>query len=747
MQILVSRLSYAILFFLMFFLLVGCESGDNKDKRGIEELISEIEAEGINSPGIIIKIDYLHNLASEIDYTPGIAKSYSFRGRNYFSKEDYHSALKYFTLAIKQNQPNGNSKQLGEDYENLGRTYNRLRNIDSAITSFKKSVAIRTAVNDSTGLGSSLNNTGLMYWHRSNYDSAIVFFEKSLKLRKKLPNKEHLASTTNNIGTVYYQWAIYDKALEYYMEALTLNREINNFTNIPVILTNIGIIFQETAQEDKAIEYFRESLSYAIASNDTQNIGYVYNSIAGTFINKNRDSSIYYYNKSLEAYRAVGSAGGIIICLKGLAENYIRSNNLVAAREYFNQILDIAIKEKNSLRIAEAYKYLGEINKTENKLELAKEYFEKCVKISLEMNTKSFLRDSYKNLSEIYEAKGSVDEALSSLKEYLKYKGQIDNEDSQRRINELKNKFEFEKYRHAIDLQKFENQQQRLLLLAIIIVLFGAVITAIALFTMNSKRKKVNLILQQKNDLIEGQASELELKNKELIELNNSKEKLFSIIAHDLKNPFFALLNYSLIIKEDYYELGDEERLEFISNIRETSVQTYELLENLLNLSASRTGKIDFNPVEIKLKDLFDKISSLYQNQIREKGIQVENFVDETQLVYADQKMLEVVFRNLINNAIKYTNPKGLIEIKTKTLNGNVLTIIKDDGVGMDELTRENIFNINVVTSTTGTKGERGTGLGLGLCKEFIEKNNGSISVESEPNKGSSFYITLPKVG
>ncbi|MDP2304141.1 MAG: tetratricopeptide repeat-containing sensor histidine kinase [Ignavibacteria bacterium] len=739
------KLKLFILTFFVFVLITGCEHGDNNDKKGIEKLISEIELEEIDSPGITVKIDYLHNLSSELDYPSGIAKSYSLRGRYYFSKSDYESALKYFTLAVNQNKPGGNTKQLGEDYENIGRTYNRLRNVDSAITSFNKSTEIRKLINDSTGLGSSLNNIGVVYWSLSQFDSAIIYFEKALELRSKLSNKEHLASTTNNIGTVYYQWAIYDKALEYYLQALELNREINNYANVPVILTNIGIIFKETSQEEKAIEYFQESLGYAIASNDTQNIGYVYNSIAGTFIDKNRDSSIYYYNKSLEAYKAVGSAGGIIICLKGLAENYIRSNDLGKARNYFNQILEIATREKNRLRIAEAYKYLGNINKSENQLTLAKEYFEKCIQISLEMNTKSFLRDSYKNLSEIYEATGDVNKALISIKEYLNYKEQIDNEDSQRRINDLKSRFEFEKYQRALDVQKYDNQQQRVFLFSIVAILFGAIIAAGILFVINNKRKKVNEILLQKNEQIEGQAKELVMKNHELTELNHAKEKLFSIIAHDLKNPFFALLNYSLILKEDYHQLTDEERLGFISNIRETSIQTYELLENLLNLSASRTGKIDFNPVNIKLKELFDKISNLYQNQILEKEIRITNFVDEKQMVFADPKMLEVVFRNLLNNAIKYTNPSGTIEMKTETLDGSVLTIIKDNGVGMDETTRDNIFNINSVTSTPGTKGERGTGLGLGLCKEFVEKNNGSIYVESEPNKGSTFYITLPK--
>ncbi|MBX2974715.1 MAG: tetratricopeptide repeat-containing sensor histidine kinase [Ignavibacteriaceae bacterium] len=744
MKQLKSGYYFSFLLLLILSFVFGCENTERNDELGIEKVIAEIEDEGIDSPGIKIKIDYLKNRSEEINYSRGIAKYYSFLSKILYRDGNYEEALKHSLLAIKVNRVNGPSKDLGEDYDLLAKTYNRLKNVDSAIISFKKSVEVRKNISDSTGVGAALHNIGFMFWNVSKFDSAIVYFEKALELRKKLNNKEHLASTTNNIGTVYYQWAMYDKALEYYLISLNYNREINNYNNISIILTNIGIVYQETSQNNRAMEYFRESLDYATAANDTSNIAYVYNSIAGAFLESNRDSSIYYYQKSLRAYRAVNSSGGIIICLKGLGENYIRQNQLEEAKNYFNQILNIALSEKNNLRVAEAYNYLGKIYKLQNNLNSAKDYFEKCIEISLEMNTKLFLRDAYKDLSEIYELNNNISGALASLKEHLYYKTQIDNEDSQRKISDLKTKFEFEKYQREIDSQKYENQKQRIILLAIVIVLVGAISAAVFFFVMNNRRKKINLTLQQKNELIEGQSQELEKMNNELTELNHSKEKLFSIIAHDLKNPFSALINYSLILKEDYNEMADSERLEFIGNIQETSVKTYELLENLLNLSASRTGKIDFNPIEIKIKELLEKVTNLYQNQIKEKNIVLSNSIDENQIVYADEKMLEIVIRNLVNNAVKYTNPEGKIELLSKFNDQNILLIIKDNGIGMDEKTKKELFNINSINSTVGTGGEKGTGLGLGLCKEFVEKNNGSIYVESEPNKGSTFYISLP---
>ncbi|MBS4001603.1 MAG: tetratricopeptide repeat-containing sensor histidine kinase, partial [Desulfobulbaceae bacterium] len=564
------------------------------------------------------------------------------------------------------------------------------------------------------------------------------------KIREKLQEKENLASTLNNIGTVYYQWSIYDKALEYYVPALNLNKEQNKLGNAALILTNIGIVYKETAQIEKAIEYYNESIVYAKAAEDLEATGYAYNSLGAAFLEINDDSCVYYFTKSLEVYKQINSVGGIIISLKGLGENYLRKNNLKEAEKYFEEILQIAIEENIPLRVAEANKYLGIISKRERDFLKAKNHFEKCIEVSKTINVKSFLRDAYKDLSEVYESLGNTNQALNALKEYDKYKAEIDNEDVQRRLDNLKNKFEFEKYQRILDMQQYENQRQKLFLHATLTGLFFLAVTAFVLYYLNSKRKKTNLLLHEKNKLIEGQSIELETKNNELTELNKAKDRLFSIIAHDLKNPFFAIISLSDILKEDYYQMSDQQRIEYITHIRESSGMTYELLENLLNLSASRTGRINFKPVVIKVANIIKSIESLYSNQLKKKEIVFINDVNPDQTIFADRHMMEVVFRNLINNAIKYTSIKGLIEVHSGKINHSLRITVKDNGVGMDEITKESIFSLSTLQSQLGTQGERGTGLGLGLCKEFVEKNSGTIEVESEPNKGSSFIITLP---
>lgn len=736
--IIFSCLSIVLLF------VFGCENQPNDEITKIDQLINEIELESTNSPLIEVKIDSLFNLIRKEKNDEALAKAYSLRGTYYYTNKDYNKAYTDYHTAINLSMKEKNYEQLGKDYDNLAKTYNRLKDRDSSVIFFKKSAEIRTKINDSTGVAAAYHNAGFIFWQESKFDSAIFYFEKALEIREKLPDRENLASTLNNIGTVYYQWSIYDKALEYYVPALNLNKELNRIGNVSLILTNIGIVYKETAQIEKAIEYYNESIVYAKAAEDLEATGYAYNSLGAAFLEINEDSCVYYFTKSLEVYKQINSIGGVIISLKGLGENYLRKNNLKDARKYFEEILQIATEENIPLRVAEANKYLGIISKRENDFLKAKNHFEKCIEVSKTINVKSFIRDAYKDLSEVYESLGNTNQALNALKEFDKYKSEIDNEDVQRRLDNLKSKFEFEKYRRLLDMQQYENQRQKFFLHATLTGLFFLAVTAFVLYYLNNKRKKANILLQEKNNLIEGQSIELETKNNELTELNKAKDRLFSIIAHDLKNPFFAIISLSDILKEDYYQMSDQQRIEYISHIRESSGMTYELLENLLNLSASRTGKIHFKPAVIKITNIIKSIESLYANQLKKKEILFINEVNSDQIVFADRHMIEVVFRNLINNAIKYTSIKGMIKISSEKINHSLRITVKDNGVGMDEVTRESIFSLSTLQSQLGTQGERGTGLGLGLCKEFVEKNNGSIEVKSEPNKGSSFIITLP---
>lgn len=256
--------------------------------------------------------------------------------------------------------------------------------------------------------------------------------------------------------------------------------------------------------------------------------------------------------------------------------------------------------------------------------------------------------------------------------------------------------------------------------------------------------------IKSKNSLLKGKVytfydiTERKFAEKELRELNSSKDRLFSIIAHDLKNPFFGIIGLSNIFVTEYEDLTPDEIKTYSKEINELAGNTYRILENLLDWSRQQTGQMSFSPLRFNLKEAIDYYREIIEPQAKLKGINISANIEEDVYVFADSYMFNTVIRNLVSNALKFTYPGGKILISTKTEGNSVTVSVKDSGVGMDEKTMSKIFKIDEDIKATGTKGERGTGLGLILCKEFVEKNGGKIFIESKVGEGSIFSFTLP---
>ncbi len=231
---------------------------------------------------------------------------------------------------------------------------------------------------------------------------------------------------------------------------------------------------------------------------------------------------------------------------------------------------------------------------------------------------------------------------------------------------------------------------------------------------------------------------------KELKKSNADKDKFFSIISHDLKSPFQGIMGMSDLLNESLDELTNEEQVEFNGLLNNSIKNVYALIEQLLEWSRVQTGRMEHNPQIVNLKRIYSNVTSVALISAQKKGITIKYEVDENLTVFADSMMVETVLRNLIANAIKFTLSKGKIEISAKQTEDKVLIKIKDSGIGMTEDIQEKLFKIEEHHTSLGTEGEKGTGLGLILCKDLIEKNEGEIWVESELRIGSTFYFTLP---
>ena len=252
--------------------------------------------------------------------------------------------------------------------------------------------------------------------------------------------------------------------------------------------------------------------------------------------------------------------------------------------------------------------------------------------------------------------------------------------------------------------------------------------------------RAIRYSMEQKKAQIKIRENENELRKS-----NATKDKFFSIIAHDLRSPFTALLSLSDILLKHYKELDDDTRKEYIGMIYESSENTFKLIENLLQWSRIQRGTIEMNPDEFYVCDIVNRTIDIVKQPASNKGLEIDTCINTDLKVFADANMFETIVRNLLMNSIKFTKPGGKITVEAEEAGDKVHTVVTDTGIGMNEKAIEKLFKVEENKSTPGTSGEAGTGLGLILCKEFITINKGDITVESELGKGSTFTIILPK--
>ena len=299
-----------------------------------------------------------------------------------------------------------------------------------------------------------------------------------------------------------------------------------------------------------------------------------------------------------------------------------------------------------------------------------------------------------------------------------------------------------------IYLEEFAHQfhipENIILPFRVITIVSTVILICVSQWVIYVANKRSELALTEKADEIESQLKLVEKQQIMLKEANATKDKFFSIIAHDLKNPSYNMLGFAELLSGKFHELDQEKQKLYADMILEASGSINELIQNLLLWSRTQRGKIEAKPEPFTVKALYDKNIKLQKLAADQKSVVLENSCPEELKAYGDLQMMDTVVRNLLSNAIKFTPKGGIIILSGQQNGGNVILEIQDTGVGMDEEEISKLFQIDQSFSKKGTDGEKGSGLGLIIVQEFMIKNNGRIKVESEPGSGSRFALILP---
>ena len=547
------------------------------------------------------------------------------------------------------------------------------------------------------GMAESYKILGLAFLGQARYPDALDNLLDALKISEEMNDDAQKANVLNDIGYFYHAIRKYQKAIGYYDQAASLNKSLHHEQNEIDCRENVAECYISLNQFVTAKELVDILLKSARALNYQAGIADAYQNLGTIYAAYSKfDKALPYYLKAVPIYAAINDDMNRLTTLNKVGKLYMQREEPTKAREYIQYAID------QSSRIGSA---------------------------DIELT-------GYLYLSKIDSMAGNFQGAMANFRRFTTLKDSIESAGKALKVEEIQSNFLLKSQNKHISLLQKNMDRQDLKMkgkntLIYIFLIFFVVVGFLSVVLTYFYRQKKDAVLK------------LEAKKEELEMLNGVKDKLFSVISHDLRSPL-ANLEAILSLMETG-DLSTEEVVMLASQLTQNVQDTSNMLDNLLQWSKSQMQGIRPKHEKANLGLLVNDIIFFYRNQAEKKAITVRTFISEPSSTFADVEMMKLVVRNLLANAIKFTPTGGMINVEIKSTLQNVIVSIKDSGLGISENNKQRLFS-NTSFSTAGTQDEKGTGLGLLLCRDFVEKNNGKIWVESQLGKGSIFSFSLPLI-
>ena len=545
----------------------------------------------------------------------------------------------------------------------------------------------------------------------ATHDQYLTYSEnlqKAIRLFIGLKDSIGLANCYITEAVVYDRQLKFDQSINYYSQAMTIFRNAKMEERVAVCGNNLGFVYYRMGHYKDAEKTLLEAVEISKTINNASLLMGMYDNLGLV------------YSKLGEANMAHEYFEKVIIMHDELKEN----SNIEAYVETLIGLSDI-------------YYERDQLDKQKYYLDLAIETAEKFQYLEL-------LKQANYNLTVYHMHTGDIKKAYQALKRFDVADDSLTLQRTRNEaaiitsvINSAKLETDFENAQDNISKQELVilQQQRTLIAVAIIGVLF--IILLVQLILVNRSRRAMNQAMAQHRIAIDAKNSELE-------KLNQTKDKFFSVVAHDLRSPLNSLLGFSTLLVKHADSMSKEEIQKMGGQLRDAVSNTLKMTENLILWARSQMKDEKTKPEPVDVNSVLSETLKVFREAAAKKEIELDNKVVDDAKVLVDKDHFSLILRNLINNAIKYTKIGGKICVKSKRQNGSTEIIVEDTGLGMDEDTLNKLFSLDGTDSKVGTSGERGTGLGLMLCKEFVERNKGTLKVESQKNVGSSFIVTLP---
>jgi signal transduction histidine kinase len=636
-------------------------------------------------------------------------------------------------------------------YRKMGEYFYNNEVPDSALIYFRKGLEISKEVKNTYFTSVFHMMCGSVYTIISDFTPALAELKTAYNLSISLDSLRLQIRTSRNLGNVYWNMGNYDLALEYYFISLNISQKANNKLGIASALNNIGNVYQEVKNYDRAIGYYKQSEEIAekegfarILAISNNNLGDVF-SIKGVY-----DSALFYFKKALVELKKADSRFDAGIYVGNIADVYLKTDSLEKSEQYFLESLSYATVTGDKTGIASCNLGLADLHMHKIQTDSAYDFLIKGTQISEEIGSLKLMDYAYKLCSQYYIQKNDFIKAHHFLTNQMTVKDSIYSLENGENVARLENQYKEIKSIKEIELLK---EKQRGFLYLGILGLSAFITISLLILVAYRQKTRSNLILREKNLQIEASSKILEEKHKQLVKsqeqlsrINKGKDDFLTIISHDLKNPLSSIRGFTELLVRNYDSLSDEKRKAFLNEVFDSIERISLLISNILYWVKSQTDGVIIKPVKFNLSKRINDNISIYHLMISNKDIILETSVPDKINVFSDINVFDMIIRNILSNALKFTDAKGKIIISSEASGAKIRLSITDNGIGIPEDKLNLILKGKEQFSTIGTRHEQGTGLGLGLTFKFIEQSGGNFEIESKPGKGTKISFTLEVV-
>ncbi len=728
---------------------VPASQTDENSKAILNEAILEI----YNSPALALeKAEKAFVLASKKNDTISAAKALYLKGlyhvnagniqqgrKNFYQSKELIASFPANTLIVDL------LLGIGESEYNQGE-------FEKALSRFLSAYKQAKALNYESGEAAALNFIGKYHYTIGNLGRSIHYYREAFIVASGNENTEQMIMIKNNIGKYYETLALYEHALKEYLSAYRLGESSQNLVNIATTYNHLGNIYEDLGDSENAYHYhfkalkLRKSIGYkeGIAKSE-KNIGEIYEKLGFP------DSALIYYSNSYERCRQINYKKGMIKSLYLSGNIYYQKGNPEMTKNNYEEALKLALEIGYLKGVLDIHLHFGKYYLEEGENDKAKEHLLKGIAIASENPLNELLEELYYEMYRMHYANGKLEQALAYYQKYAAQQKNMLDFEKQRNIEELKIAFESERQQQANKILRQENELKTLAIQrqnALIIIAGASILVLLLLMFMVWHRYrlkvKANRSLEVFNKRITKKNRELKRLNIKLDVANKEKDKFFSIIAHELRNPLWWFKNLAETLSNNFESMEKAKLKKAVNSLNESAKTAFHLMDNLLQWSRSQLDRIQITPQILDIEELIMQNKQLFLQEIEHKNIHIAIEIQPQLKAFADRQLIDTVLRNLISNAIKYTPDKGTITLSASEKKDCIEIIVSDTGIGIPDKIQKHLFDPSAAYTTLGLYQEKGSGLGLLLCKEFTEMNCGNIWLKSQENSGTSIGITLP---